>query len=102
MEKFHFEFVVTVWTGIIGRFTHPNSEIGLWFLLLNPPSHGETSKDRPHVTERCTDAVCQLSGSIGYERFHFLVDRFTRNLSRLLVVRWGISGYLIKSHSGPL
>ena len=76
MEKFHFEFVVTVWTGIIGRFTHPNSEIGLWFLLLNPPSHGETSKDRPHVTERCTDAVCQLSGSIGYERFHFLVDRF--------------------------
>jgi len=37
MEKLHFEFVVTVWTGIVGRFTHPNTEIGFRFLLSNLP-----------------------------------------------------------------
>lgn len=75
MKKLHFEFVVTVWTGIIGRFTHPNSEVGFRFLLSNLPRPGETSKYRPHITERRSDTVCQLLRGIGYERFHLLVDR---------------------------
>ncbi len=75
MEKFHLEFVVTLWTSIIGRFTHPNSEIGFWFLLLNLSRHREAAKDRPHIPERCTNTICQLPGSIGYERVHFLIDR---------------------------
>jgi hypothetical protein len=75
MEKFHLEFVVTLWARIIGRFTHPNSEIGFWFLLLNLFGHGEAAKDGPHIPERCTDTVCHLSGSTGYERVHLLADR---------------------------